>query len=236
MFTVLGLGFLLGLQHAMEADHVAAVAAMAAGGKRLRQAARHGLYWGLGHALSLGAFAALVVMARGNIPGGLRLGLELAVAAMLIALGLMVVWRVLRERLHFHLHRHAGGEVHFHAHGHAGDGPAHDENRHDHDHGAHGVRRSLLVGVMHGLAGSAALIALAAPGQWLQGAGFVLLFGLGSIAGMVVLSSVIALPLILSGRLMTGLNRGLQLGIGMISITIGTIHGAAQMPAMLALL
>ena len=63
MFTVLGLGFLLGLQHAMEADHVAAVAALAAGGKRLRQAARHGLYWGLGHALSLGAFAALVVMA-----------------------------------------------------------------------------------------------------------------------------------------------------------------------------
>jgi len=78
--------------------------------------------------------------------------------------------------------------------------------------------------------------ALAAPGQWLQGAGFVVLFGLGSIGGMVVLSSVIALPLILSGRLMTGLNRGLQLGIGLISITIGAIHGATQMPAMLALL
>jgi ABC-type nickel/cobalt efflux system permease component RcnA len=244
MFTVLGLGFLLGLQHAMEADHVAAVAALAAGGKRWRQAVGHGLFWGLGHALSLGAFAALVVMARGDIPDGLRLSLELAVAVMLIALGLMVVWRVLRERLHFHLHRHAGGEVHFHAHGHAhgraGESRTHDENRHDHAHGhgqgGHGLRRSLLVGVMHGLAGSAALIALAAPGQWLQGAGFVLLFGLGSIAGMVLLSSVIALPLILSGRLMTGLNRGLQLGIGLISITIGTIHGATQMPAMLALL
>ncbi|MBT3533762.1 MAG: urease accessory protein [Rhodospirillaceae bacterium] len=236
MFTVIGLGFLLGLQHAMEADHVAAVAAMAAGRKKLRHVVHHGLFWGLGHALALGAFASMVIAVRGNIPKGLGAGLEFAVAIMLIVLGVMVVWRVLRERLHFHIHRHADGKVHFHAHRHAGERRTHDENRHEHEHGKNNVRRSLLVGVMHGLAGSAALIALAAPGQWLQGAGFVMLFGAGSILGMVLLSSVIALPLVLSGRLMTGLNRSLQLGIGLISIGLGGFHATGQLPDMLSLL
>lgn len=239
MLTILGLGFLLGLQHAMEADHIVAVATLASGGAdrgRLRRALRHGLFWGLGHALALSAFAGFVVLARGHIPGGLSLALELAVAVMLISLGLMVVWRVVRERLHFHLHHHADGKVHFHAHSHAGEHPTHNANRHDHNHRDHNVRRSLLVGIMHGLAGSAALVALAAPGQWLQGVGFVLLFGLGSIAGMVVLSSVIAMPLVLSGRLMTGLNRVMQLGIGLFSIAIGGYYAFAQTPALMAML
>jgi len=98
------------------------------------------------------------------------------------------------------------------------------------------MRRSLLVGVMHGLAGSAALVALAAPGEWAQGLGFVALFGVGSIAGMVVLSSVIALPLAWSGRLVTGLNRGLQVVIGLVSIGIGLVYALDQGPAMLGLL
>jgi ABC-type nickel/cobalt efflux system permease component RcnA len=236
MFAFLGLGFLLGLQHAMEADHVAAVAAITAGSGRLAQVLRHGLFWGLGHALALASFAAFVVLARGNIPTGLSAALEFAVACMLIVLGVMVIIRVLRERLHFHFHHHAGGKVHFHSHSHAGERQAHDGNRHEHEHNSASVRRSLAVGVMHGLAGSAALVALAAPGEWLQGLGFVLLFATGSIAGMVLLSSVIALPIVLSGRVMTGLNRGLQLGAGTISVGIGGFYAYTQTPAVLALL
>ncbi|MDP6688010.1 MAG: urease accessory protein [Alphaproteobacteria bacterium] len=236
MSTIIVMGFLLGLQHAMEADHVAAVAALAAGKSRLRWVLRHGLFWGLGHALALGAFAGAVMLARGSIPAGLGAGLEFAVACMLIALGAMVIWRVVRERLHFHVHRHADGRMHFHAHSHAGERQSHDRNRHEHGHGGSGVRRSLAVGVMHGLAGSAALIALAGPAQMLEGMGFVFLFGVGSILGMVLLSSVIALPLLLSGRVMTGLNRGLQAGIGIVSIAIGGFHAHAGAPAMLALL
>jgi ABC-type nickel/cobalt efflux system permease component RcnA len=236
MLAFLGLGFLLGLQHAMEADHVAAVAAMTAGSRRLRQVLRHGLFWGLGHALALSSFAAFVVLARGNVPPGLSAALEFAVACMLIILGVMVIYRVVRERLHFHLHHHAGGKVHFHSHSHAGERQTHDEKRHEHEHNSTSVRRSLAVGVMHGLAGSAALVALAAPGEWLQGLGFVLLFAAGSIAGMVLLSSVIALPILLSGRVMTGLNRGLQLGAGTISIAIGCFYAFSQMPAVLTLL
>ncbi len=236
MFAILGLGFLLGLQHAMEADHVAAVAAITAGSGRLRQVLRHGLFWGLGHALALSSFAAFVVLARGNISPGLSAALEFAVACMLIALGGMVILRVVRERLHFHFHHHAGGKVHFHSHSHAGERQIHDETRHEHDHNNGSVRRSLAVGVMHGMAGSAALVALAAPGEWLQGLGFVFLFAIGSIAGMVLLSSVIALPIVLSGRVMTGLNRSLQLGTGIFSMTIGSIYAFAQTPAVLALL
>lgn len=236
MITILGLGFLLGLQHAMEADHVAAVAALTAGRGRLGHVLRHGLFWGLGHALALSAFAGFIVLARGSIPSGLSVSLEFAVACMLIALGMMVILRVVRERLHFHFHHHADGKVHFHSHSHAGDSQAHDKNRHDHDHSRGSIRRSLAVGVMHGLAGSAALIALAAPGQWVQGLGFVLLFAVGSIAGMVLLSSVIALPIVLSGRIMTGLNRGLQLGAGTISMAIGCYYAFIQAPAVLTLL
>ncbi len=236
MTTILAMGFLLGLQHAMEADHVAAVAALAASKGRLRWIMRHGLFWGLGHALALGAFAGAVMLARGSIPAELSAGLEFAVACMLITLGAMVIWRVARERLHFHVHRHRDGKLHFHAHSHAGEQQAHDKNKHEHQHHSNSVQRSLAVGVMHGLAGSAALIALAAPGQFMDGMGFIFLFGAGSILGMVVMSSVIALPLLLSGRLMTGLNRGLQMGIGMISVGIGCAYAYASMPAMLALL
>ncbi|MDA1099879.1 MAG: urease accessory protein [Proteobacteria bacterium] len=236
MFAVLGLGFLLGLQHALEADHVAAVAAITADSSRLGQVLRHGLFWGLGHALALSAFAGFAMLARGNIPVGLSATLEFAVAGMLIVLGVMVILRVARERLHFHFHRHKDGEIHFHSHGHAGDSRAHNEIRHDHDHHGGGIRRSLAVGMMHGLAGSAALVALAAPGQWPQGLGFVFLFASGSMAGMVLLSSVIALPIVLSGGVLTGLNRGLRLGAGTISVTIGCFYAFTQKAAVMALL
>jgi ABC-type nickel/cobalt efflux system permease component RcnA len=236
MFSILALGFFLGLQHAMEADHVAAVAAIVSGRRRLSRILRHGLFWGLGHALALAAFAGTIVLARGDVPPMLASWLELAVGLMLIALGAVVVWRVLRERLHFHLHRHSDGKVHFHAHSHAGEHRPHDDDRHEHEHGPGGVRRSLLVGIMHGLAGSAALIALAAPAQWLQGLGFVLLFALGSIAGLVLLSSLIALPLMLTGRLMTGLNRLLQVTIGSVSIAVGCFYVVGQLPALSTIL
>ena len=236
MLAILGMGFLLGLQHAMEADHVAAVAAIVAGRRRAGQILRHGLLWGLGHALALFAFAGVVVMARGEIPQALGSTLEFIVGLMLISLGGMVVWRVIKQRIHFHVHHHRDGDTHFHAHSHASETAQHESNPHQHDHAKHGMRRSLLVGVMHGLAGSAALVALAAPGEWAQGLGFVALFGVGSIAGMVVLSSVIALPLAWSGRLVTGLNRGLQVVIGLVSIGIGLVYALDQGPAMLGLL
>ena len=224
MIPVLILGFLLGLQHATEADHLAAVASLVAGRKNLRNILGHGLMWGLGHALALGSFAVLVLLLRGHVPARVADGMETAVGAMLVLLGCSVIYRLARDRIHFHSHRHRDGTVHFHAHSHAADGMPHRNSSHEHSHRPHAMKRSLAVGVMHGLAGSAALVALSAPsGNWL-GISMILLFSLGSILGMVALSGIIALPLGLSDRLATGFNNLLQSGIGLVSIAIGVRH------------
>ncbi|MBT4888581.1 MAG: urease accessory protein [Rhodospirillales bacterium] len=236
MLSILAMGFLLGVQHAMEADHIAAVASITAGQSRFSRFLRHGLFWGIGHALALSAFAGCVVMLRGEIPEELGASIEFFVGLMLIFLGSMVIWRLIQQQVHFHVHRHADKKVHFHAHDHAGEVAEHDKNRHQHDHAPGGVRRSLFVGIMHGMAGSAALIALATPGQWIQGMGFVLLFGAGSIAGMVMITSVVALPLALTGRVLTGLNRSLQAVVGVASIIIGGVYAYSQAPAILGLI
>ncbi len=236
MFAILAMGFFLGLQHAMEADHIAAVAAISAGRRKFSRILRHGLFWGLGHALALSAFAGAVVMARGQVPAEVGGVLEFTVGLMLIALGAMVIWRLIEQRMHFHAHRHHNGSAHFHMHNHIGESQAHDENNHQHGHARHGTRRSLFVGIMHGLAGSAALVALATPDQLGQGIGFVLLFGVGSIAGMVLITSVIALPLALTGKLMTGLNRTLQASIGLVSIALGCYYAYHQAPLILHML
>lgn len=236
MISILAMGFFLGLQHAMEADHIAAVASITAGQKRFSRILRHGMFWGLGHALALSAFAGTVVLARGQVSAELSAILEFAVGLMLIALGGMVIWRLIEKRMHFHTHRHVNGGPHFHLHNHEGDTKAHDENNHHHGHAKDGTRRSLFVGVMHGMAGSAALIALATPDQLAQGIGFVLLFGIGSIAGMVLVTSVIALPLALTGKLMTGLNRTLQASIGVVSIAIGCFYAYRQAPMIMQMI
>ena len=224
MLSILTLGFLLGIQHALEADHIAAVAAITAGRSRLSGMLRHGLFWGIGHALTLSILAGGVVLARGQIPVGLSASLEFLVGLMLIALGGMVIWRLVRQQMHFHLHNHRDGKKHFHLHNHTGETQPHDKNRHHHEHPVGGTKRSLFVGVMHGMAGSAALVALAAPGEWLQGFGYVVLFAIGSIAGMAMLTCVVALPLAFTSKAVTGLNRGLQAAVGGISIFIGSLY------------
>ncbi len=231
MTAILTLGFLLGLQHAMEADHVASVASIVAGQRKLSHIAAHGLFWGIGHALTLAAFVGTIILLRGELPAGLTPLLEAAIGVILIGLGSSVLYRLHKARIHFHLHRHRDGAVHFHAHSHKGDKQPHDLNPHHHAHApAPRRRRSFIIGVMHGLAGSAAVLALAFPqGGW-AGFALVLLFSLGSIIGMVALSGVIAMPLILSGRLATGLNNTLQSAIGGLSVAIGVIHIVSVYP------
>ena len=112
MFTFMTLGFLIGLQHALEADHIAAVAALASGKSGFRPIARHGAIWGLGHALTLGAFGGAVYALKLSLSGTLANGLEFAVGAMLAGLGGHVIYRVMRDRIHFHVHQHQIGRAH----------------------------------------------------------------------------------------------------------------------------
>jgi len=225
MFGILGLGFLLGLQHALEADHIAAVSSIAARRTHMGDIVRHGLTWGLGHTLALFVFAGVAIWLGHAIPDDFASPLETAVGIMLVGLGAHVLWRLWRDRIHFHRHGHSDGTVHFHVHSHAGETVPHARAVHAHAHvDAHGFRwRTLLVGLMHGMAGSAALLVLAAsraPSPAV-GLGYVALFGIGSMVGMGVLSAVIAVPLAISARGLTLANRGLQGAIGLVTIAIG---------------
>jgi len=225
MFGILGLGFLLGMQHALEADHIAAVSSIAARRSQVGDIVRHGLTWGLGHTLTLFAFAGAALLLGHAIPEHVARPMETAVGIMLVGLGAHVLWRLWRDRVHFHRHGHDDGTVHIHAHSHAGETRPHARAPHAHAH-AHtsGFRwRTLLVGLMHGMAGSAALLVLAVSqaASPAIGLGYVALFGIGSMIGMAALSTVIAVPLAVSARWLTWANRGLQGAVGVITIAIG---------------
>lgn len=223
MLGILGLGFLLGMQHALEADHIAAVSSIAARRTHAGDIIKHGLTWGLGHTLTLFMFAGAAILLGHAIPEHLSRPLETAVGIVLVGLGSHVLWRLWRDRVHFHRHRHGDGTEHLHAHSHARESVSHQRSAHTHEHGFRW--RSLLVGLMHGMAGSAALLVLAvsqvaAP---IYGLLYLLLFGIGSMLGMAALSAVIAVPLVVSARWLTWANRGLQGAVGVITITIGAM-------------
>ncbi|SHL72429.1 ABC-type nickel/cobalt efflux system, permease component RcnA [Bradyrhizobium lablabi] len=221
MFGILGLGFLLGMQHALEADHIAAVSSIAARRTQVGDIVKHGLTWGLGHTLTLFVFAGAAILLGHTIPEHLARPLEAGVGIMLVGLGAHVLWRLWRDRVHFHSHGHGDGTVHIHAHSHAGETLPHARAPHSH---AHGFRwRTLLVGLMHGMAGSAALLVLAVSqaSSAAVGLGYVALFGIGSMIGMGALSTVIAVPITLSARWLTRLNSGLQGIVGVVTIAIG---------------
>ena len=221
MFGILGLGFLLGMQHALEADHIAAVSSIAARRSRVGDIVRHGLTWGLGHTLTLFAFAGAAIGLGRAIPEHVARPLETAVGIMLVGLGAHVLWRLWRDRVHFHRHGHGDGTVHLHAHSHAGETTPHLRTAHAHEHGFRW--RTLLVGLMHGMAGSAALLVLTVSqaSSAAAGLGYVALFGVGSMIGMGALSTVIAVPLALSARWLTWANSGLQGAVGAVTIAVG---------------
>ena len=221
MFGILGLGFLLGMQHALEVDHIAAVSSIAARRSDARDIVKHGLTWGLGHTLTLFIFAGAAMLLGHVIPEHLARPLEAAVGVMLVGLGSHVLWRLWRDRVHFHQHGHGEEITHIHVHSHANDAASHLRDVHLH---LHGFRwRTLLVGLMHGMAGSAALLVLAVSQvvNPVYGIFYVMLFGIGSMIGMGALSMVIAVPLVASARFLTLANRGLQGLVGVVTIGIG---------------
>ena len=223
-FSVLLVGLLLGMQHATEADHLAAVATLVARPGSLGRTVRHGVAWGVGHTLTLMGFGGAVLLLGQAISPDLEHALETAVGVMLVLLGADVLRRTFRDRIHFHVHRHGPDTLHVHAHSHRGEG-AHAASPHHHAHAGRWPLRALAVGMMHGLAGSAALVvlsleAIASPGL---GFAYIAVFGLGSIAGMALLSVAIAVPLGVSSRRLTGLHRAMTVLVGLGSCVVGGV-------------
>ncbi len=184
--AVLAIGGLLGLRHAFEPDHLAAVSTLATrpGGRRLWSAARLGLIWGSGHTVTVGAVALLIIALGVRLPDRFWPAAELLVASLLIALGAVVIWRYVRGRWHIHTHSHTAAAPHFHLHSHAAD------PNHGHAHAIVDARRALGFGVAHGLAGSGAIAALlvAAVPDTMSRLAYFAAFSAGTIAGMLGVS------------------------------------------------
>src|SRR5918998_1730910 len=117
---LLGLGFVLGLKHATEADHLVAVSTIVSEHRSVWRSAAVGALWGLGHTASLFVAGAALIALRVQIPDGVRVALELAVALMIVLLGTRILYFVLRRRrdAHVHAHAHDGGRTHTHLHFH----------------------------------------------------------------------------------------------------------------------
>ena len=162
MASILFLGFFIGMHHTLEADHVAAVASISSDESSVRRIVKHGVVWGMGHTLTLLVFGGGAVMLGAAMPETLAHGLETAVGVMLIFLGGHVLILLACDRVHFHLHRHHNGVTHLHAHSHRGEPRRHDPDRHQHAHPGRLPLRTLLVGMMHGMASSPALLVLTA--------------------------------------------------------------------------
>jgi len=236
--SILLVGLLLGMQHATEADHLAAVATLATRQNSLARTLRQGVAWGIGHTLTLMLFAGAVLALGQVISPGLEKGLETAVGLMLIVLGADVLRRLWRDRVHFHVHTHAAQPPHVHAHSHRGEGRHqagfalgaarrdHAASAHRHEHAPQEwPLRALAIGMMHGLAGSAALVVLslqAVPSVAL-GLGYIALFGVGSILGMAALSVAIAIPMKLSATYLGRLQHATSAAIGIATCALGVV-------------
>ncbi len=229
--SVLALGLLFGIRHAFDADHLAAVATLAVRSRSGPELVRVGLAWGLGHALTLLTFGTVVLVAGVGLSERFAHLFEIAVGIMLIGLGAGVVRSALGNRVHIHRHRHGDHTDHAHIHAHPGGG-AHDPSDHHHAHPDVLPRRAAMVGLVHGLAGSAALVllALGAAETFAMGLAYLAVFGVGSSLGMATLSFVIALPLRSCAEVRPRTLNGLRVMAGLVSVILGVFVVADNLP------
>jgi hypothetical protein len=189
------LGFAMGLRHSLEADHVAAVASLSARAKSTRELVSVAAAWGVGHGLTLLSAAVLWVGAGVSVPDPTQSFVEVAAGLLLVWLGVDLFRQREAGRAHLGTHQHSDGTVHIHLHWRSQWDPRRAPS-HEHPHPAHPLRRALIVGAVHGLAGSALIGLLAAgsvhPGRAIA---YVGLFAFGATAGMIALSTAISLPL-----------------------------------------
>ncbi|HJQ85488.1 MAG TPA: urease accessory protein [Candidatus Binatia bacterium] len=219
---LLGFGFVLGLRHALDVDHLAAVSTIVTQRRSLWSSSLIGAVWGLGHTAALLAVAVVVVGLHAEIPLRVSAALELGVAAMLVVLGANVL-RTVRAggRLHLHGHEH-GGRAHLHLHVHAAAGEPGA-----HHHTVRAGRRPFVVGLVHGLAGSAALmlaVVATIPSRPLALA-YVGVFGAGSVGGMMVMSALLGVPLALAADRFARAERVVRVCAGVASVTVGVVLG-----------
>jgi ABC-type nickel/cobalt efflux system permease component RcnA len=242
LISIIALGFFLGMRHATDPDHVIAVTTIVSRQRSMRHAAVIGALWGVGHTITIFLVGSAIILFGVVIPPRLGLTMELSVGVMLILLGILNLsgfTRWITEQFtpeaaasHAHVHPHAHGDyIHTHAH-------AHEPEKHGHAEqatpvgwmdrifgqlGLYQAVRPLLVGLVHGLAGSAAvaLLVLTTIRDPYWAIAYLLVFGVGTIAGMMIITTAIALPFKYSQQRFARLNRALQVASGVISLAFG---------------
>ena len=223
LFAALALGIVLGLRHALDPDHVVAVSTIVSEYRNPLRSFWVGISWGLGHTTTLLIIGIAIIALRLTIPDRLALFLEFAFGIMLVGLGAQVIYNYWKRKIHQHEHGHEE-DAHSHFHSHA-ENPAHSPGHHD----SRGVgkpffrKKSYFVGTVHGLAGSAALtlLVLTSIDSPLAGMGYILLFGLGSVLSMGIVTIFISFPFVFSAGRLPRLNQYIQLGVGAFSILFG---------------
>lgn len=225
LVAILGIGLVFGLKHATEVDHVIAVSTIVSHHKNVFRSAVVGALWGAGHTISLLIVAAIVLWFRVEIPERVSGWLEFGVALMIIGLGVSALWRTLRTNAKVHVHQHShDGVSHTHVHFHEKETKHAPAVKAPHSHGVARIGvKPVLVGMMHGLAGSGALTLLVLTqlsSSWL-GFLYVATFGVGSIAGMLLMSGLVGLPFALTAGKLAHLHRGLQTLAAIFSICFG---------------
>lgn len=218
LWTTLMLGFVLGLRHALDADHLAAVSTFASEEKNLLRSSLIGAYWGLGHTAALLVFGVAIAAFRMTVSPRFSQLLEFLVGCMLIFLGANVIRKLARKpAIHAHPHEHEGS-THTHLHAHLG------TEAHTHTHAALWAGgKPFVVGVVHGLAGTAALMLLvvsAIPSLALA-VGYIVVFGVGSIGAMMAMSMLMSVPLAWAAKRVTEAEKLVRLAAGLFSLGFG---------------
>ena len=222
-------GFALGLKHSTEADHVVAVSTLVSdaggSGNSARRSALVGALWGLGHLLTLFAAGAVLITLRVRVPPQVEWALELLVAVVLLWLGVHTIRKCFAGRYHFHLHQH-GAHAHAHLHFHSRSEAGHEHASHAGAAAARGVRRRapLLVGMAHGLAGTAglALLVLSSIPSRPLGVAYLLVFGLGALLGMAAFGALLGMPLARAKSRLAWLD-AIRLAAGAASSVLGAV-------------
>lgn len=244
LLAILALGFFLGMRHATDPDHVIAVSAIVSRHRRTGAAALIGAAWGVGHTLTILMVGGGIILLGWVIPPRVGLSLELSVGIMLVVLGAATLAGVVRRAgtgalpdehghtRHSHAHRH-GDYVHTHPHTHEPEVHPHPPeqtplarlDRRLGEIGLYQLVRPLVVGVVHGLAGSAAvtLLVLATIGDAGWAMLYLLLFGLGTVVGMMLVTAIIAWPFAFSAGRAARLNTGLRAAAGVVSVGFGLL-------------
>jgi high-affinity nickel-transport protein len=243
LFAIVLLGFVLGMRHATDPDHVVAVTTIVSRERTMLHAALIGALWGLGHTVTILGVGSAIILFNLTIPPRLGLSMELSVGFMLILLGVSNLTGLMRRAIEWITIRGLGPGAHSHVVLGCSMIHTHDDESEPAFMGSEStsgrasqwrprwletlgpfhIARPLTVGIVHGLAGSAAvaLLVLTTIHRPSWAIGYLLIFGLGTIAGMMLITTAIALPFAYTLRHFVRLNRGLAMASGMLSLSFG---------------